>query len=93
MADNFSNHPQSITEIKAERYRDATVWTPRDALISALRDYDDGKIKTDTLLICYAEVTEDGKDTCRGYQAYKSKFKFLGLMQDYMSWFNSPTEK
>lgn len=54
MSDNYKDHPKSITEIKANKERDGSLWTPRDALINILRDIDEGR-KIDNLVICFSE--------------------------------------
>jgi hypothetical protein len=58
--DDFSNAPVSITEARSERTRDQADWTPRDALISLLRDIDGGKVDVDTLFMAYRKRAEDG---------------------------------
>lgn len=55
---NFKDHPQSITEIKANIKRDGALWTPRDALIWMLREIDGG-LKVDALIINYREINEE----------------------------------
>jgi len=62
MTDDFSNAPESIAEIRADRAVNGALWTPRDALISLLRDIDRGEIKPDALVICIREQgSEPGK--------------------------------
>ncbi len=56
MNDDFSEHPVSIAEIKADRANDAALWTPRDALIAALRAIDSGDWKPNHLLVVGATV-------------------------------------
>lgn len=53
MEENFKDHPQTVGEIKAEKTWNAADWTPRDVLINTLRDIDNGKINTTTLIVCY----------------------------------------
>lgn len=53
MLDDFSNHPPTIGEVRSERTRLASDWTPRDALITLLRDIDSGKVDVDALVIAY----------------------------------------
>jgi len=52
MTDNFAGHPPSIGEIRADKSYHSKDWTPRDALISVLRDIDEGKIKPEALIVC-----------------------------------------
>jgi hypothetical protein len=42
--DNYGNYPLSVTEIKGQ-------FTPRDALISMLRDIDSGKSNFEALIV------------------------------------------
>lgn len=57
LPENFAEHPKSIGEIRSDRESSASAWTPRDALISALRDIDSGIINADAVVICIREVT------------------------------------
>lgn len=64
MADDFADHPRSLAEVKSDRAGTACLWTPRDALISLLRDIDSGKVDPDTLIICWRpkpETDEQGR--------------------------------
>lgn len=58
--DDFSDTPRTIGEIRSEKNWSAEDWTPRDALISTLRDIDEGKINPDTLII-FMCTHEEGK--------------------------------
>lgn len=60
---DFSNHPPSITELRANRSKDCSEWTPRDALIDLLRRIDAGEANIDAMVIAYREVTADGLKT------------------------------
>ena len=66
--DDFSNEPPTITELKAEKLQDGNIATPRDALIGLLRDVDSGKIKLDTVYICYREAPEPDETHKRGFR-------------------------
>lgn len=48
--DSYAEHPVSLTEARANREEDSRRWTPRDALISLLRDIDSGKINPNALV-------------------------------------------
>lgn len=61
--DDFSQHPPSITEIRANRSQSCAEWTPRDALIDLLRRIDAGETDVDALVISYRERTADGLKT------------------------------
>lgn len=51
--EDFSKYPKSVGEARSEASERASDWTPREALISMLRDIDSGKVKTDALVICF----------------------------------------
>jgi muramidase (phage lysozyme) len=57
---SYADHPRSITEVQADKSNDASKATPRDALITILRDIDAGKIKPAALVICWCGSPEDG---------------------------------
>lgn len=51
--DDFSKTPKTITELRASKKDDGTQATPRDALVSLLRDIDEGKTDLATVYICF----------------------------------------
>lgn len=57
---DYSDHPVSISEARANREEDSRLWTPRDALISILRDIDSGAINPDALVAVCRTKDEDG---------------------------------
>ncbi len=57
---DYGNHPVSLTEARAQRSEDSRLWTPRDALISLLRDIDSGEINPDALVTVCRTKDEDG---------------------------------
>ena len=68
MENDFSNTPKSITELKAERFKNGTFATPRDVLIGILRDIDSGTLNPETLYVCYSEASVNGESHKRGYR-------------------------
>lgn len=90
MSDDFKNHPKSITELRAEKEEDASKWTPRDALISVLRDIDSGETSPDALVICYHEKLEGGHKTSY-VSATPNLVIALGLMDRTAFKMNSDT--
>lgn len=60
MTDNFAEHPRSIAEIKSDKSRSAADWTPRDVLISILRDIDSGELEPEALVVCLRPKPKDG---------------------------------
>ena len=76
---NFEDHPQSITELKAGRDCDMTVWTPRDALIALLRQIDGG-MKVDAVVIVFRQCDEDGGTITGSHKAAPDIHTALGLL-------------
>lgn len=60
MVDDFSNAPVSIGELRSEREQDASLWTPRDALVGLLRQIDRGEINAVEMVIIYRIKDADG---------------------------------
>lgn len=61
---SFAGYPVSVNETRAERAGDASLWSPREALIAVLRDIDAG-VKVDVLIVAYREVGESGGKVTR----------------------------
>lgn len=80
---DYSQHPQSLNEIKAQREQDGRLWTPRDALIDLLRDIDAGRVNVDDIVIVRRGPTgEDGQMETRYTIAGKSGFTIsVGMLQ------------
>jgi hypothetical protein len=57
---DFADYPVSLSERRATKASDCRLWTPRDALVSMLRDIDDGKISPDALIcVCREHMPND----------------------------------
>ncbi|MGL5734197.1 MAG: hypothetical protein ACRCYS_04950 [Beijerinckiaceae bacterium] len=78
--DDFSSHPTSLGEVRSERSERASDWTPRDALISVLRDIDAGAIAPDALIISYRLPTPDGIGSTSFVMASPDPLVCLGLL-------------
>lgn len=50
---SFADIPFSIAELRAEKEGNSSLLTPRDSLISMLRDIDQGNITVDQLYVCW----------------------------------------
>lgn len=50
---DFANYPKSIGELRADKTENGAEWSPRDALISMLRQIDDGNIAPTAIVICW----------------------------------------
>lgn len=81
MIDDFSNHPVSLGEAKADRAHDAALWTPREALISVLRDIDSGKLNPDHLIVIAATIVDDRPTSMAYRSSIPNTFYGLGMMQ------------
>lgn len=62
MNDNYADFPKSITEIRADREDNGSLWTPRDSLIAALRAIDSGEWTPDAAVLIFRIKGEDGSD-------------------------------
>lgn len=84
---DFSGMPPTITELRADRESRAQSATPRDALITVLRDLDEGKINIRSVYICYYQddLDENGKSVGNivGYSAGGSAdwMEYAALLQ------------
>jgi hypothetical protein len=78
MSDNFAAHPPSLGEVKANRACDASKWTPRDMLVSLLREIDSGRLKVDAMIVCYRY--EGGDSECSYKQSTEDSLVTLGLL-------------
>ena len=76
---DYSNHPPSITEARADRAEDGTLWKPRDVLIALLRRIDSGE-DVDALVVCWRTRHPDEPSTGHFYQAMEDPLVTLGLM-------------
>lgn len=74
--ENFANHPESITALRAAKEHDGSKWTPRDALIAALRAIDNGVIAPDMLAIVHA-----GPRGISYFNATPNIFELVGLLE------------
>jgi len=81
--DDFSDAPESITTIKARKSMDGSLWTPRDAVVEWLRDYDKGLIKDcDALIISYRHKKEDDEHFSVTFtQSSKDNQVVIGLLE------------
>ena len=51
--DSFAEHPDSVTELRANKAHAAAGRLPRDALLHVLKSIDRGEINPDHLVICH----------------------------------------
>lgn len=76
--DSFKDYPVSLAEM---RPGDSSKWTPRDALIKALRDLDSGEIECDSLVIIARTKGSDGSAFPKYYAAMPDVIQALGLVE------------
>lgn len=57
---SFADAPVSLATKRAERAEDGRLWTPRDALIDALRDIDLGRLNPNVLVLVAKTTLPDG---------------------------------
>lgn len=69
---DYSNEPQSFTERRAIQERKASIMTPRDALIMALRELDAGTFDPDALIVVASVRNPDRYRLLCGFAALLS---------------------
>lgn len=81
MTEDFSKHPVSLTEARADREGDMTKWTPRDVLIALLRQIDSGEVDVKTLIICYRHANEEGDWFTSNLKSAPDMINALGVIE------------
>lgn len=85
MDDNFADAPVSVGEAKANKHELAAYWTPREALISLLREIDREETVVDVMFIAIGkyETGPEGKlRTFTGFRAVgQQHYELLGLIE------------
>lgn len=82
MTDDYSNHPPTISELKSNKSGKASDWTPRDAIIAALRDIDSGEVDPETLIIGYHDKKINGP---RWYWVGPNRYTMVGILAYLMN--------
>lgn len=59
MTESFADYPETIGERRSYQASDGSQWSPRDALLSLLRDIDRGDVDPDALIVAYSEKEGD----------------------------------
>ena len=84
MSQSYTEHPKSITELRAEKSGRAMDWTVRDMLIEALRDIDSGKMNPYMAVLVINEGTRENHDAknrvWRSQAGVVSYVETLGLL-------------
>jgi hypothetical protein len=83
---SFAGYPISLNEAKASKAKNGGLWTPRDALISMLRDIDSGEIAPEQLIVLYLKptVTQD----IGIYNCTPNSTVAAGICAKAMKWFS-----
>lgn len=77
--DNFKDAPPSITELRAHKNGDGSLWTPRDALINLLRDIDNG-LNVDILIVAYRANLNENEIEYNYRNATPNPLTAIGLL-------------
>ncbi len=88
--DSFANYPRSISEVRSKRSGNAADWSPRDMLISVLRDIDSGILKPESMVIVFRDQCKVGSRT-DFYAACEDFIVMTGLLESakLLAWRNS----
>lgn len=73
--------PDQLAERRAKAANDCRVWTPRDALLAALRDIDSGAIAPTKISIIFQEPGEDGTVNYGWLAAGVTTLEHVGLLR------------
>lgn len=60
MTDTYAGYPRSVNEVRSTRSGKASDWSPREALISLLRNIDEGHCDPESLVVVFREKREGG---------------------------------
>ena len=90
LPDNFAGYPPSIAETRANAAQSSALWSPRDALLSLLREIDEGKAKVDVLVIAFARIDEEGLSRTSYRAASPNALMSYGVMTRAMQMMGDP---
>lgn len=68
--ESYAQFPQTVGELRTDRDEDCSVWTPRDALISLLREIDEGTADISDLIVVYRQRVTNPKPKYEGYSTH-----------------------
>lgn len=71
----------SLGELRAKQEGNAALWTPRDALVNALRDMDEGRVAPTALVVAMVMPRRTGTQDSRYYVSAPSLAMALGTMR------------
>lgn len=75
---DYSDYPRSVSEIRSDRTCKSSDWTPRDLLISLLRDIDSGERDVESIFIA-ASVRDADPSNYEPFFAVAAASPFVAL--------------
>lgn len=84
MSDDYSEHPVSLAEVRANRSDRAKDWAPRDALIETLRLIDSGQRNVESLVLVQLVRLPDGGTVTGVLSANADAITATGLLATAM---------
>ena len=81
--DDYKDYPPSITEIKSDKTQNGKDWTPRDALIAALRDVDSGILKAEYCILIFGEIDEEDCTFTKFFNSTPNRYILQGMIEDF----------
>lgn len=87
--DSFSNFPKSVHEIKADQSGNYDDWTPRDAVIEALRRIDQGReanppLELAATVVLFVQKSPNGELEVHWDIQSKDRLLLLGAVTDLL---------
>lgn len=79
MEEDFSMHPPTLGEARADKTENAADWAPRDVLVRLLRAIDSGELKPDAIVVCYRGLV-GGEEMTGWTSASPSALMSLGIL-------------
>ncbi len=61
--DTYADYPRSVNELRSQRSGNAADWSPREMLITLLRDLDAGSIKPESMVVVFRQKRHPGYRT------------------------------
>lgn len=91
MVESYANYPFSVSEMRSRKSGDASDWSPRDMLISVLRDIDTGVLNPESMVIVFRKRRGSGYKT-DFYAACPDLTVMTGLLEGakLLAWRNLP---
>lgn len=78
---DFSDYPEILNALRAEKEQSAAAWSPRDVLLYLLKEIDSGNVDPEALVVCYADKY-DGQKYRVGYRVSSPSYVLsLGMLE------------